>query len=321
MIIFLHGGDSFLVNERRGVLQKAFMHKYPQGELFIFDFEDQGTLDDVKRSLAACKGGLFASRKMVVFLHPFALGEAAEKPLLDFLEAFVKKDEDGMTLLFVHPGKIKKTHPLARLLTKQADKEELLEKPEEKNMGAYIKRELASIDTGASFSREALQLFGSSIGADTARIRTELQKLSAFKPEGIFEAADVALLVSGLSENVIFEALDALGRGDKRKALFLFHREASGPEGAYPLLSMCAWQVRRLLQVREVFDTGTLRAADIAARTKLPPFVVQKMLGTISNFSTTRIKQGLVMLADLDTTLKQGGMDPHVALDLFIWKF
>lgn len=321
MILFIHGSDSFRVNKRRSALQKAFTKKYPEGEVFVFDFEDQGTQDDVRRSLATCEGGLFATKKMVVILHPFELGESSEKTLLHFLEDFIQKSEDEITILFVSPGKIKKTHTLAKFLTKHAEKEEVFEKLEERNTLAYIKQELASIDAEASFSREALSAFSVAVSGDTARIRSELEKLSAYKPGGIFETDDVLLLVSRTSENVIFEALDALGRGDKRKALLLFHREASHSEGAHPVLAMCAWQARRLLLVREMYDRGILRSADIATQTKLPPFAVQKMLGTIGNFQTARIKQGLTLLSDFDTRLKTGGMDPHVALDLFIWKF
>ena len=321
MLLFIHGEDVFRVNERRGVFQKAFAKKYPQAEFFVFDFEDQGTPDDVRRALGACETGLFATEKMVVFLHPFELGDTTEKLLLDFLESFVEKAESETALLFVHPGKIKKTHPLARFLAKHTDNEEVCAKPETKNIAAYIKRELAAIDATAGFSRDALFLFVSSLGDDTGRIRTELEKLAAYKPGGVFEAVDVTLLTGSVAENVIFEALDALGRGDKKRALVLFHREASGTEGAHPLLAMCAWQARRLLQVREAFDKGIRRAPDIASATKLQPFAVQKMLGTIDHFPLPRIKNGLAMLSDFDTAFKQGAMDPLVALDLFIWKF
>jgi len=321
MILFLHGEDGFLVDKRRRFLQEAFSKKYPKGELFVFDFEDQGTLDNVKHSVAVCEGGLFASRKMVVFLHPFELGEMAEKALLDFLGAYVKKEESEVTLCFVNPGKTKKTHPLAKFLLKHASKEEIFEKLQTKNIGTYIKHELSLIDSKASFSREALQSFLSVLGTDTARIQTELQKLSAFKPEGIFEKEDITLLVGNSAENIIFDALDALGRGDKRQAVILFYREANGPRGALPILALCAWQVRHLLQVREMFDKGILRSTDIASQTKIHPFVVQKILGTINNFSIARIKHGLMMLSDFDAAFKQGNMDADVALDLFIWKF
>ena len=320
MLLFLHGTDAFSVNRRRSALQKAFVEKYPGADVFVFDFEDNWTIEDVHRALAVCEGGLFAVRKMVVFLHPFELGET-EKILLDFLADFVKKSETQVTLLFVNPRKTKKTDLLARFLTKHADKEELLEKPEEKNILPYIKRELVALDREASFSREALQMFVAAVKNDTARIHTELEKLVTFKPGGVFEISDIALLSGTVSEQAIFEALDALGQGDRKRAVVLFHREASGRDGAYPVLAMCAWQVRRLLLMREMFDRGIRRVPDISLETKLPSFAVQKMLGSINNFPLARIKQGLSMLSDFDTECKRGGMDPHVALSLFVWKF
>ncbi|MEK9151723.1 MAG: DNA polymerase III subunit delta [Patescibacteria group bacterium] len=320
MILFVHGEDAFRVNGRRGVMQKAFVAKYPAAEIFVFDFEDQGTTDDVRRALGACAGGLFATRKMAVFLHPFELGEASEKLLLDFLESFTENAGTEVTLLLVSPGKTKKAHPLARFLARHA-REEAFGKLDEKSVADHIRRELASIDAEAGFSREALSVFAASLGTDTARIRSELEKLSTFKPGGVFETDDVTLLVGTAPENAIFAALDALSRGDKKHALFLFHREASGPEGAHPILSMCAWQVRRLLLVREAFDRGMKRVPDVAAETKLPPFAVQQMLGRIDSLPLSRIKRGLATLSDFDTKFKQGGMDPHVALDLFIWRF
>ncbi len=320
MIIFLHGEDGFSVNERRRALQQAFAAKYPQADVSVFDFEDQRADADVRRAFGACEGGLFATQKMAVFLHPFELGETGEKLLLDFLKNFAEKTETEVTLLLVSPGKTKKAHPLARFLAKHADKEEIFEKPEAKDLAAYAKRELDRIDAQASFSREAWLLFLAS-GTDTARIRTELEKLSTFKPGGVFESEDVTALVGAAPENAIFEALDALGRGDRKRAALMLHREASGPEGAYPVLAMCAWQVRRLLQAREALDKGMERVPDIAAHTKLPPFAIQKMLGAVHGLPLTRIKHGLAMLSDFDTQLKQGAMDPGVALDLFVWKF
>ena len=321
MILFLHGTDAFQINRRRSALQKAFAEKYPGADIFVFDFEDNGTIEDVHRALAACEGGLFATQKMIIFLHPFALGETAEKLLLDFLGDFVARPAQEATLLFVEPSKVKKTHPLTQFLTKQADQEELLEKPEEKSIVAYIKRELTALDREASFTSEAIRMFVAAVKDDTTLIHTELEKLTTFKQGGIFEASDIALLVGTVSEQAIFEALDALGQGDRKRAAVLFHREASQRDGAYPVLAMCAWQARRLMLVREAFDQGMERVSDIATYTKLPPFSIQKMTGSINHFPLTRIKRGLSMLSDFDTECKRGGMDPHVALNLFVWKF
>lgn len=324
MILFLHGEDQFLLSRRRRDLQKAFAEKYPEADIFTFDFEDQGTPEHVRRALDACEGGLFASRKMVIILHPFELGEGPEKMLVQFMKS-QKETQNDTTLLFVHPGKIKKTHPVTSLLLKQADKEENFPKQSEKDLGPItktIERELARIDAASSFSREALRMFVSAVGGDTARVVSELEKLVAYKGERKeITIEDIALFIEGAPENVLFEALDALGRSDRKRALMLFRQEVSNTESAFPILAMCAWQTRRLLVVREAYDQGMRRAQDIASKTKLPPFAVQKMLGIISGFPLSRLKKGLEMLSSFDTKLKTGGMDPLVALDLFVSKF
>lgn len=321
MLLFIHGEDRFLVNKRRLELQKAFAQKYSDADIFTFDFEDQGTIEDTRRALSACEDGLFAARKMVIFTHPFELSETAAKFLLDFLEGFAHRTTAKTTLLFVHHEKIKKNHKLTHFLEKYADKTETFDKLQEKNAVVFINRELALIDNKSSFSREALRLFSELLGTDTARIVMELEKLAAFKPGSVFETSDVFLLVSTSVEKNIFEALDALVCDNKKRALSLLRREVSGEKGEYPVLAMCAWQVRRLLLVREMFDRGIRSASDIAAQTKLPLFVVRKILGAIKNFPFARIKRGLAMLSDFDIELKRGGMDPRVVLDLFVWKF
>ncbi len=321
MIIFLHGEEGFLVNRRRLELQKTFARKYPGADVFIFDFEDQGTIENVRRALAACDAGLFAEQKMVIFLHPFELSETAQETLLNFLQNFADKNAEEVTLLLVHPDKIKKTHTLSRFLEKHSDKTETFPKLQPKDGTSFILRELNAIDAKAKFSSSALRIFSEFIGTDTARIVTELEKLAAFKPGGVFEVGDVSLLIANAAEKNIFSALDALVSGDKKRALLLLRRFAEGEQGAYSVLAMCAWQVRRLLLVREAFDQGARNASNIAAQTKLQSFVVQRMLSAVKNFPLSRIRRGLAMLSDLDTELKRGGMDPLVALDLFVWKF
>ncbi len=324
MILFLHGDDDFSVSRRRRDLQKAFTEKYPQSEVSVFDFEDQSGPEDLRRAFGVCEGGLFATRKMIVFLHPCALEDKAEDMLKAFLKEQAKK-EDDVVLLFVEPGKIKKTHPVASFLLKHAGKEEAFPKPDAKDQSALAKiaeRELASVASGVTFSREALRMFVSIIGTDRARMASESEKLAAYKGgNGTVEAEDVVLMLEGAKESAIFDALDALGQGDRARALTLLSRETDGGEGAYPVLAMCAWQVRRMLLVREAYDQGMRRAGDIASATKLAPFVVGKALGTIANFPLVRLKAGLALLSESDTKLKTGAMDPQVALSLFIWKF
>lgn len=321
MLIFLHGEDEFLVGRRKQALVRAFKKKYISGEVFTFDFEDQGRPEDVKRALGSCEGGLFATEKMVVFLHPFALGELAEKLLLGFLKEHLESLPEHTILLFVHTEKVKKTHPIAKLLFAQADTNEEYGVLDERGLRTLVTKELATSHKAVTFDSRALTLFLSLTEGNTARVVSELEKLAAFKGEGQITMEDIEALMTTPEEVNIFAALDALGKGDRKEALLLFRRESAKGEGVFPVLSMCAWQVRRLLLVREACDRGIRRPADIAVATKLPPFTVQKAVAVIERFPLSRLKNGLMLLSDIDTNLKQGKADPEVSLDLFVWKF
>lgn len=321
MILFLHGEDSFRVNRRRRELQQAFVKKYPQAEVFVFDFEDQRTSQDVQRAFALAEQGLFATEKLLVFLHPMSLQGEGETLLLEFLKAVKKDSASPATMLFVEPGKTKKTQPIAKFLLKEADKVEVFEKMSEAEAASYVRKELSTLDPKMSFSREALGIFLQVTGGESARIRSELEKLSSFKPGERIEPEDVRLFSDLPSQTTIFDALDCLGRGERGAALRLLASEASRPEGIFPVLSMCAWYIRTMLLVREAYEGGIRRANEVAVKTKLSPFVVRKALPRIGDFPLPRLKQGLTLLAELDTALKSSSLETETALDLFVWRF
>jgi DNA polymerase III subunit delta len=321
MIIFLHGEDTFLVGRRKRLLMDAFRKKYSKAETFVFDFEDQGTPQDVKRALDACAGGLFAEEKLVVFLHPFVVGEGGEKLLMNFLKNEASQLPEKVVLLFVHTGKIKKTHPVTKWLLAGADKIEEEKTLQGKALENFLTKELARLNERVRFDPSGLRLFLERTKGNTALMLSELEKLAAYTGEGIIGQNEVQIFLQAPEENTIFLALDALGQGERSRALLLFRQEGERVGEVYALLSMCAWQVRRLLLVRDAYDRGIRRPADIVTATKLPPFTVQKAVATIEHFSSTRLGQGLVLLSDIDTALKQGKVDPEVSLDLFVWKF
>ena len=135
---------------------------------------------------------------------------------------------------------------------------------------------------------------------------------------------DILLFLRPSSETTIFQALDAMSRGERQRAFLLFTEEQAGEskqESVYGLLSMCAWQLRRLIQIREAFDQGIRDAAGIARETKLPPFAVQNALRSLGGLPLSRLTSGLILLADMDAAMKIGELDPGVALDTFVWKF
>jgi DNA polymerase III delta subunit len=323
MLYFLFGEDEVRVNERRRELSDGFRKKYPTGEVQVFDFEDTGTPEAIRFACSACDSGLFAVPKLVMWLHPFALKEG-EEALKKFLTRFVKEPPADISLLILAVGKIKKTHPVAAWLLKKSDRVETLDPLTGSALEGYVVSALRAFDAELSIDRLALALLLKAVGKDMLRLKQEIARLAAYRGSGMITSADVSLFLRPSMETSVFHALDALSRGEREKALLLFAQEQAGQvksDAVYGLLALCAWQLRRLMQMREAFDNGCRDSASIARQTKLAPFAVQNALRSLSGLSLARLSAGMTLLADMDAALKIGTLDPGVALDTFVWKF
>lgn len=324
MIYFLYGEDDVRVGERRRELVDGFRKKYPTGEVQIFDFEDNGTPEAIRLACSACDPGLFAVPKLVIWLHPCAPKEG-EVALKDFLARFVKEHPKDISLLVIAPGKIKKTHPVSAILLKKADRTEELELLSGAALEQYVLSMFAGFDTGLSIGRPALASLLKAVGDDRFRLKQEVARLATYRGTGMITSEDVALFLRPSAETTVFQALDALSRGERERALTVFvveQRAGNAPKDAvYGLLSMCAWQIRRLIAIREAYDQGNRDSGSIARVTKLPPFAVQNALRSIDRLPLPRLIAGLSLLADMDAAMKVGELDPGVALDTFVWKF
>lgn len=323
MLYFLYGEDEVRIGDRRRELLEGFRKKYPNGEIQIFDFEDSGTPETIRSACSACEQGLFMIPKLIVWLHPFALKEG-EDALKKFLTRFLKEPPSDTSLLVLASGKIKKTHPVASLLLKKSDRIEEMEPLQGAQLERYILTSLRAFDASLSIGRSALGILTKAVGSDMLRLKQEISRLAAYRGIGVVTNEDVLLFLRSGSETTVFQALDAMSRGEKQRALLLFAEEQAGEskhEAVYGLLSMCAWQLRRLIQIREAFDRGIRDAAGIARETKLPPFAVQNALRSLGGLPLSRLTSGLILLADMDAAMKIGELDPGVALDTFVWKF
>jgi len=323
MLYFLHGEDEVRVGDRRRELMDGFRRKYPMGEIQIFDFEDAGTSEAIRLACSACDQGLFAIPKLVVWLHPFALKEG-EEALKKFLTRFVKEPPIDISLLIVAFGKIKKTHPVAAFLLKKSDRTEEIAPLSGVQLERYVTSLLMDFEKNLSISHSAFVLLLKAVGNDMLLLKQEVTRLAAYRGTGVITNEDIMLFLRPSGETSVFQALDAMSRGEQERALLLFAQEqvsVSKQDAVYGLLSMCAWQLRRLIQIREVFDRGIHDSAGIARETKLPPFAIQNTLRFLGNLPLSRLTAGLILLADMDAALKIGTLDPGVALDIFVWKF
>lgn len=325
VIIFLYGEDNFRSREKLAQLREAYISKNPdRSGLFEFDF-DGADADEAVRELFRTleTGGLFASKKLVIAKRALTSNEAAQQKLLEHFEKTIERmEKDVDTVLVLWEENLpKKTHKLFRLLTDKVEKKQNFEPLIGTKLEQWSVTRLREMNPKVQIERRALLRLLAETESDLFRLRNELEKLAFFREEGTISDQDMDIFIAASPKEAVFEALEALTQGRQAQALDLFARQIQKGENALYLLSMCAWQLRNLLRVADMYTSGVREASAIAKELKIHPFVVQKLLRQIPHFPLDRLKKSFSLLTHFDLQSKSGGIDPKLALDLFVMRF
>jgi len=191
---------------------------------------------------------------------------------------------------------------------------------------AWAKKEI--VRRGGQITYQAAMALTSLLGSDLWQISNEIDKLINYKlgqklnlsdnaPIASIEIKDVNQLVKGQFDENIFVLTDAIINKNKLLAVRLFTEQIeTGLADGY-LLTMIIRQFRILLQVRQALDSG-LTSRKIINLLKLHPFVLQKSIAQVRNFSLSFLKDMLSRLAVIDFKIKTGQADAKTLLTLLI---
>jgi DNA polymerase III delta subunit len=186
---------------------------------------------------------------------------------------------------------------------------------------AYLKQHAPE----TTITREALQRLLRETSADLFRLEAELVKLANFVGAGVIESKTVTQLVQeDHVENRVFDAFNALAVGDTRTALAILEPAMTSADETLKLLGLCAWQLRMIAAISDAYYTRGARADSAVAQvTGYKPFQIGKILRSIGKYTPEAMVRRFTLLAELDAQAKgqDGGLDPRLALTLFVTKF
>ena len=174
---------------------------------------------------------------------------------------------------------------------------------------------------GITISPQAATLLANFIGSQLRLLANELDKLATYVGESkTISADDVRKLSAQVQEARIFDLTDALAQRNRKRALDILHELLVDGEPPLMLISTITSQVRSLLLVKELAQKG-MRAAQIASATGIAPFVAEKALRQVGNFSVSQLENAYRQLLATDAALKRSRMTPEMALDLLVVDF
>lgn len=336
MLIALVGPDRYLV----GQSLHSYLGKYASGDDAFGDFNltrmDGARLlpDELARAVQAF--GFFGDRRVVVvdgLLGRFAgsraageddVGEAAAAPARGrgkadpgltegFAEVFSSVPETTV-LILVDRGAVAKNSALLKAASRYGKVEEHIT-PKGATLERWIGERARQL--GIRVTPGALQMLGSSIG-DLAALTNELEKLSLYVGKGGTIDENVLRNISWVSKaDDVFEMTSAAARRDTRGALAHLQRLVDGgtsPEGILPVL---AWQIRTLIQVRDLLDQRVPEGR-IAEKSGLGDFTVRKAVGQARQFTMKKLLDIHHKLLELDHGVKTGRADAELSLDALV---
>lgn len=321
MLIFLFGEDDFRSHQKTLELKNKFLQSDKSGSgLSAFDFQDKISVNKVIDVLNL--PNLLAPKRLVLVKNIISSGSLdSQKEILEYLKKNSKTLEEDKDLIIVFWESVlpPKTNALNKFLQSRENiKKQNFEKLSGTKLNQWILKRMLELDAEAKISQPALDKLLIYVGSDTNVLDKEIQKLVNFASGRMITEEDAEDLVKANLDANIFATVDALGRNDKKLAFQLLHRHLEKGDDPFYILSMFVYQFRNMLKVADFREKGITDERQIAAQTKLHPYVVKKSLAQVRSLSFQKLKQIYKKLGEIDFQIKTGKIGIELALDKFV---
>ncbi|MCX6718195.1 MAG: DNA polymerase III subunit delta [Candidatus Staskawiczbacteria bacterium] len=307
MIYFIYGQDSFRSKRKLEEIILGYKKIHKSGLNLIYVDAKQKKFDDFYCNLKITS--MFAEKKLIILKNVFSD--------IKFCEEFsenIKSLENSKDIVVVYEDcTADKRTKFFKALQKNVKCQEF-ECLSPITLKKWVAQEFEK--NNAKINSDALDLLISFVGNDLWQMTNEVKKLSSYKVGGTITHQDVELLVKPNVENDIFKTIDALASKNKKLALSLLHKHLDNGDNSLYLLTMIAYQFRNLLIIKELQSTQPY--GQIAKKSGLHPFVVQKSFGLCNQFSIDQLKKIYHKIFQVDLDVKSGKIEPELALDLFL---
>lgn len=340
MLIALVGPDRFLVAQALD----AYLKKYvPADDAGMADFNlirlDGARLapDELTRSVQAM--GFFSQQRVVVvegllsrFGSSKSRGEddgegtdnAADKPAKgrgktdpSLTEAFAQvfaQVPDSTVLILVDRGSVARNSSLLKAAGRYGRVEEYTP-PKGVALERWIAERGKSV--GVRVTPGAVAMLATAM-PDLEALSNELDKLALHVGRGgVIDEAALRRMSWVSKQDDVFEMTSAAARRDTKTALQQLQRLLNEGAAAESILPVLAWQIRTLIQVRDMIDQK-VPERQMAYTSGLSDFVVRKSIGQARQFTMKKLLNVHHRLLELDRGVKTGRAEADMSLGTLI---
>ena len=156
------------------------------------------------------------------------------------------------------------------------------------------------------------------VGTDMTALDMEIAKLSSYAGDrDIVTSEDVTELVSRSPAFNVFQMIDAIADRRLNRAVGIYYDMLAEKESPFGILALMERHYRGLLVVKDMNERKA-DPAEIAKGAGIPAFAVSKYGTQARKYSRGRLIRVLDSCVKADRDIKQGNMDPGIAVELLI---
>ncbi len=301
MIYTLTGTNSFLLKAELNRRVNGFVNEHTDMGLEKVDGEEA----EYSRMVEAVQNLPFlASHKLVVLRSP-----SANKEFMEKFEELIKTVPETNDVVLYEP-KLDKRTAYAKLLQKQTEFQSF-EALGERELPAWLVAEAK--DRGGTLSISDANYLIVRVGANQQLLTNELDKLLIYEPN--ITRASIDLMTELTPQSTIFQLLEAAFGGNLKRTLEIYNDQRAQKVEPQAIIPMLAWQ----LQILAIIKTaGKKSIDDIAAESKINPFVLRKSSVIANKLTFPRLKELIHQLRQLDVRLKSTSVDADEALKFYL---
>ncbi|MDA3815488.1 MAG: DNA polymerase III subunit delta [Patescibacteria group bacterium] len=316
MVYLLFGKANFLIKEEQERIVADFAVKNSQANIEKFDAEEDWSFSAVKESLSQ-GGGLFSSKKLILIRNIDKASKQDQEGLIELIKLSIPEESDNL-VIFTAEKPVKKDK-IFRLLFSKAKTVEFKELQGDA-LRRWIVKKVSNLSDGKmKIEGGAVSQLELMYGKDLWQLGNALMSLVNFTSEkNEISKVDVNEICRGKVDVKIFDFVDAIGARNKSRAIELLNSLLSQGENGFYILSMILFQLRNLVKVFSISKKGPTNPTIISKKLSIHPFVAQKTLGQLNNFSSDSLKKVYQQIADIDYQAKMGEKSIEDGLTDFI---
>jgi DNA polymerase III subunit delta len=295
------GTDEAKIARARARLRDRAEREGGPGALELFEAGEGRRAPDAEALVASLAAiSLIASRRYLLADRVEAWGKGDVGRVSEALAAI----PPDTTLALVAHGKA--PAPLAKAVKSAGGEVLTFDAPKEREMPKRLVAEAGEL--GFQLDPDAARMLVERLGPRPLRLRTELERLALWAPEGgRVGVEELDSIIADTSEEAIWTLADALVEGDEAGVLRVAERLVSQGEALPRIIYSVAPRLRQALRAARQLEQGR-SPKEVAAELLMHPYAARMLVSKVKGRSPEDLDASIRALADLELW-SRGGSD------------